>query len=63
MTTTQYMGKPKGRSLPKVKRECLKCDREFMAEGRFNRICPKCTEVNRYLSHAYIHVHRAESEG
>ncbi len=23
-------------------RECLKCGREFRAEGRFNRICNRC---------------------
>jgi hypothetical protein len=31
-----------------VKRSCLKCDQGFTARGRFNRICPNCTENNRY---------------
>ncbi len=27
-----------------VRRSCLSCDKPFMARGRFNRICPRCTE-------------------
>ena len=34
----------------RIKRECLKCGREFMAKGRFNRICPTCTETNKFIS-------------
>ncbi len=30
---------------PTVERLCLKCDRKFMGDGRFNRICPRCTNV------------------
>jgi hypothetical protein len=30
----------------RVERRCLRCDRKFMAQGRFNRICPTCTRVN-----------------
>jgi hypothetical protein len=30
---------------PRVNRLCLKCDSGFTAKGRFNRICPKCTNV------------------
>lgn len=30
----------------RIERICLKCDRAFMAEGRFNRICPLCTKGN-----------------
>ena len=26
----------------RIKRNCLKCDKSFIAEGRFNRICPRC---------------------
>ena len=33
--------------LKKIRRVCLKCDREFLATGRFNRICPQCQELNR----------------
>jgi len=29
----------------KVKRLCLRCDRKFMAEGRFNRLCPMCRNL------------------
>jgi Zn finger protein HypA/HybF involved in hydrogenase expression len=35
------------RNESKVKRDCLKCGDRFIAKGRFNRICPKCTETNR----------------
>jgi cyanophycinase-like exopeptidase len=38
----------------RVKRRCFKCDEIFIARGRFNRICPKCSETNR----AYIDVAR-----
>tara|TARA_B100000131_G_C17817033_1_gene492112 strand:- start:66 stop:509 length:444 start_codon:yes stop_codon:yes gene_type:complete len=27
-------------------RSCLKCDRDFVAVGKYNRICPSCTNVN-----------------
>jgi hypothetical protein len=37
----------KRRSLEIVKRKCLKCDEEFSAMGRLNRICPICNEKNR----------------
>ncbi len=30
----------------KTKRICLRCDREFMSEGIYNRICPNCTNTN-----------------
>ena len=30
-----------------IKRVCLKCDRVFMAQGRFNRICPRCHITNQ----------------
>jgi predicted amidophosphoribosyltransferase len=40
---------------PKMARLCLNCDREFMAEGRFNRICPRC-KYN--LSYEYLWVAR-----
>jgi len=35
------------RKQPRIRRECLKCGAPFMAKGKFNRICPKCTETNR----------------
>jgi len=38
-----------------IERKCLKCDDKFWAEGRFNRICPKCEETNKHChpSHWY----------
>ena len=30
-------------------RTCLKCDRDFMSEGIYNRICPNCREGNSYI--------------
>ena len=38
---------PKKRTVKKrTTRTCVKCDREFMSEGKFNRICPGCQEIN-----------------
>jgi len=39
-----YIRKPRARREPKIKRFCLKCGGAFMAEGRFNRLCPKCSK-------------------
>jgi len=36
--------------LEQIKRACLKCDREFLAAGRFNRICPSCQNSNREIN-------------
>lgn len=30
-----------------VERTCLKCDKTFIAAGRFERLCAKCTHANR----------------
>jgi Zn finger protein HypA/HybF involved in hydrogenase expression len=30
----------------KIKRVCLRCDRAFISDGLYNRVCPKCTEKN-----------------
>ena len=40
--------KKKVRDENKIKRICLKCNEPFMAEGKFNRICPECTKVNEW---------------
>jgi len=40
-----------------IRRVCLKCDREFLASGRFNRICPQCQELNRSVD---LHTFRIE---
>ncbi len=34
----------------RIKRGCLRCDQLFWAQGKFNRICPGCTEKNRNLA-------------
>lgn len=34
---------------PHMKRICLKCDRKFVARGRFNRICSVCTKWNNTI--------------
>jgi Zn finger protein HypA/HybF involved in hydrogenase expression len=52
------MTKPRKKILVKEEifvRECLKCGREFKAEGRFNRICNRCksTEDWRNLKIQY----------
>jgi len=30
-------------------RDCLKCEREFVAIGKFNRICNNCTHINNEM--------------
>ena len=30
----------------KQKRECLRCQKEFNSEGKWNRICPECGVLN-----------------
>jgi hypothetical protein len=30
-----------------IMRKCLKCDIEFRAVGRLNRVCPACHEKNK----------------
>ena len=35
-----------------MRRRCLRCDREFMAIGRLNRICPTCHEFNKQIVNA-----------
>jgi len=37
----------KGIEKEKFNRWCLKCDREFVANNRFTRICKRCRENNR----------------
>jgi len=38
------------RKVKKIKRRCLKCDRPFLAKGRYNRICPYCEKKNSEAS-------------
>jgi len=45
----EYSKKPELWKSKRVMRTCLKCDRKFVAEGRFNRICGRCTESNRQI--------------
>ena len=40
----------KRRKKRKSKRVCLRCDREFMSEGIYNRICPNCRESNANIA-------------
>jgi hypothetical protein len=34
------------RSRKKHKRTCLRCERQFLSDGKFNRICGSCREIN-----------------
>ena len=44
----KYIKKDVVNPAPKpIKRQCLKCNRVFMAEGRFNRICRRCHITNQ----------------
>ncbi|MFH1488183.1 MAG: hypothetical protein ABII06_04715 [Pseudomonadota bacterium] len=36
-------------------RVCLKCDRVFLSEGIFNRICPSCSNTNKAIYLMDIH--------
>lgn len=36
----------KKRKVKKTRRQCLKCDRMFLSEGIYNRVCPLCRESN-----------------
>ena len=40
----------KRRKKKKIKRVCLRCDREFMSDGIYNRICPNCRESNANIA-------------
>lgn len=36
-----------------VQRECLKCGKSFVADGRFNRSCHQCKKVQETLGRVY----------
>lgn len=36
--------------MPDTPRHCLRCKVEFMAFGRFNRLCGVCSETAKFLS-------------
>jgi hypothetical protein len=60
MMRIKYLKKPSVRRLPRIRRTCLKCDEEFWARGRLNRICGRCTESNRQLADANYTVYICE---
>ena len=37
-------------NVPRMERECLKCDKKFVAVGVFNRICFYCNVVNASIA-------------
>lgn len=37
-------------SQKEVKRNCLKCGREFTASNKYNRICYNCKKTDDYMS-------------
>jgi len=39
-------------SVETIMRKCLRCDKEFLATGRLNRICPTCREINKEIVNA-----------
>lgn len=44
---------PKSQQLTvRIKRKCLRCDRPFLAKGRLNRLCPRCTKYSQDGGHA-----------
>ena len=34
----------------KRRRRCLKCNRPFLSEGNWNRLCAKCNAANRGIA-------------
>lgn len=43
---------------PQVRRKCLRCNKAFMAEGRFIRLCPTCKNlIDIYYSSGVDHYH------
>ena len=45
-----YAGPRRGQD----KKVCLRCDREFMSEGIYNRVCPTCRDRNENHDHRMI---------
>lgn len=42
----------------KIPRKCLKCEDEFLAYNRFNRICPRCSQENQgYIDYGSKYAH------
>jgi len=46
----KFVRKKGRRPKKKVKRICLRCDRYFISEGIYNRVCPKCREKNAEIA-------------
>ena len=46
----EYWKKLRHGQLEQVQRECLKCNGKFTANGRLNRVCPRCQRTNNSLS-------------
>ncbi len=44
------MGKKEQRKAQQSTRICLRCDKPFLSDGIFNRICPNCRESNANIS-------------
>jgi len=42
------------RKRKKSKRTCLRCDRKFLSEGIYNRVCPNCRESNDRVANTYL---------
>jgi len=36
------------------KRRCLRCSKDFVSDHKGNRICPKCTVLNKMGSNFYL---------
>ncbi|OGY42071.1 MAG: hypothetical protein A2Y82_02280 [Candidatus Buchananbacteria bacterium RBG_13_36_9] len=49
-TKSNQYKKPGKRKKKKIKRVCLRCQKEFMSEGVFNKICPNCRTLNENVS-------------
>ena len=40
----------------RIERFCLKCNKPFTGDGKFNRVCPVCTKDNRYIMDQYMEI-------
>ena len=50
-----YFDAREKKHIKRIERICLRCDEPFMAEGKFNRICPFCTKINQEIARTCIY--------
>ncbi|MDR4504681.1 MAG: hypothetical protein MRK01_07815 [Candidatus Scalindua sp.] len=58
---THKVCKP-ARRKSKEKRYCLRCDKKFISEGPYNRICDKCRIANERIASSVYSINGASVE-